>query len=169
MVDGLEDIHKSGLAHLDIKLGNIVLDKINRPHITDFGLSVKASQGELLDGRIYCYRGSRKYLAPEILEKKMFSPQKADIFALGVCLFYITVGGYPFKSATFEDKNYKKIYDTNPMTFWVKNRLVKKLRKTVSSSLAEFIVSLLQPDPESRPNLEEIRNNEWMSKFSENL
>jgi serine/threonine protein kinase len=52
-VDALDQIHKSGYAHMDIKLSNILMDENDVPHIADFGLAVRTHSDELLDGKLY--------------------------------------------------------------------------------------------------------------------
>jgi len=80
----LERLHDSGCSHMDLKLGNILMNEHNIPLLSDFGMSVKANKGQMLDGKQYCFSGSRKYLAPEILERQDFCPFTSDIFSLGV-------------------------------------------------------------------------------------
>jgi len=45
MLEGIEAIHEKGIAHLDIKLENILLDKNYDLKIVDFGLASKADVG----------------------------------------------------------------------------------------------------------------------------
>lgn len=166
LAQALDLIHKSGYAHMDVKLSNILLDKSGSPHIADYGLAVRALSDDLLDGSKYCFSGSRKYTAPEILQKKMFSPLKADIFSLGVCLFIMTVGCYPFKQANQEDRKFKRLYNQNPMSFWYRHpRAKKRLNEgSISLELADLIVKMLLPDPTKRISLTEILNHPWVNK-----
>lgn len=48
-------------------------------------------------------------MAPEILEGKEYMGNQVDIFALGVLLYIMVVGDYPFLEANFNDKAYKLI------------------------------------------------------------
>ena len=57
------------------------------------------------------YKGSRTYMAPEILERKMYDGRKADIFSLGVILFLTVLAKFPFREAKEEDGFYKLIKD----------------------------------------------------------
>lgn len=163
LIEGLSVVHQSGYAHMDVKLGNILMDENDIPYFGDFGLAVRVHSEQQLDGKAYCYRGSRKYIAPEILEQRMFSPFKADIFSLGVCLFVMTVGGAPFARAERNDKKYKHLYHSDPMRFWRKHSKAKKKIGVISSDLIDLILSLLNPDPEKRPSLEEIKSHPWMN------
>ena len=50
-------------------------------------------------------------MAPEILEHKQHDGRKSDIFALGIILFIMSVGAFPFGAASDEDEQYKYIID----------------------------------------------------------
>ncbi|MFN0264830.1 protein kinase domain-containing protein [Tepidamorphus sp. 3E244] len=79
---GLSSLHKAGIVHRDIKPQNILLRADGTPVIVDFGLAGIA--GEREDDKL---RGTRDYMAPELLRSKerLFDPA-ADAFAFGVML-----------------------------------------------------------------------------------
>jgi serine/threonine protein kinase len=59
--------------------------------IIDFGFATAVEKAEL-----HC--GTPNFMAPELLEKSVrYCPLKVDIWALGVTLFYLCEGRYPFK------------------------------------------------------------------------
>ena len=58
-------------------------------------------------------------MAPEILEGREYNGQKADVFALGVIIFTILLGIFPFESASDEDRYYA-LYLTNPDAYFKK-------------------------------------------------
>jgi len=89
-------------VHLDLKAPNILVDKRMQIKIADFGFAT-SSNIETLG----FYRGTPPYMAPEILEKKYYDGTKADIFSLGVLLFILVVGRFPFRRANDEDENWK--------------------------------------------------------------
>ena len=94
LVDGLEYLLKNQVAHLDLKLENILVDSNMDIKITDFGFS---SVGP---SYVDAYGGTKAYMAPEILERKSYNGFKADIFSFGVLLFITTIGTFPFVEAS---------------------------------------------------------------------
>mmetsp|Transcript_4380 Transcript_4380/g.3638 ORF Transcript_4380/g.3638 Transcript_4380/m.3638 type:complete len:101 (+) Transcript_4380:363-665(+) len=65
LIDGLEAIHKTGMAHLDIKLDNLLLGENYTLKITDFDMSYspESSVGNIS-------RGTVNYRAPELRKGK---------------------------------------------------------------------------------------------------
>jgi polo-like kinase 1 len=64
LIDGLEYLHKIGIVHRDIKLGNVFLNNKMQVKIGDFGLSAKLDNPRQ---RRYTTCGTPNYIAPEIL------------------------------------------------------------------------------------------------------
>lgn len=97
IVEGVNYLHTNDIAHRDLKLMNIVLDDMETPKIVDFGFAKRGAHKNFDNG---C--GTPKYMAPELLgtsnEKKAW---QADIWALGVILFYLLTKQYPFKCRFF--------------------------------------------------------------------
>ena len=50
----------------------------------------------------------------------------ADVFALGVIMFAVFLGRFPFEFAKFNDSHYKYIYAGNMEEFWKLHNLSKK-------------------------------------------
>ena len=85
---GMNYLHKLGVIHRDLKLGNVVLDQYKRAKITDFGLSVmkSATQTSLkLDER-----GTPQYMAPESFGLVPVFSTKSDIYAFAIVLWEIS-------------------------------------------------------------------------------
>lgn len=82
---GMNYLHKLGVIHRDLKMGNIVLDQYNRAKITDFGLSVikSATQTSVkLDER-----GTPQYMAPESFGLVPIFSTKSDVYAYAIVLW----------------------------------------------------------------------------------
>jgi serine/threonine protein kinase len=85
---GLDAAHSSGVAHLDLKPGNIFLegqDPNTRAVITDFGLSRRFSHDDatISLSSVQVRGGTPGYMAPEQYREGKVTPA-ADIYALGV-------------------------------------------------------------------------------------
>ena len=83
--------HKRKTAHRDVKLENILMDwdeqqKELIPKLTDFSYSVQERTDNL--HKTFC--GTLPYMSPEVLCGRDYDPFKADIWALGVCLYLLT-------------------------------------------------------------------------------
>ena len=76
---------------MDIKAENVLIDKKMQILLVDFGYANDKNVGNLVK-----YRGSETYIAPEIMERKIYDGTKTDIFSLGVIMFFITFAGLPF-------------------------------------------------------------------------
>ena len=73
---------------------NILLDEKKKVKIIDFGFSIIIPRDKTLN--IFC--GTPSYMAPELANKKDYVGQCADIWALGVLLYIMLIGHFPFKS-----------------------------------------------------------------------
>ncbi|XP_055380546.1 phosphorylase b kinase gamma catalytic chain, liver/testis isoform-like [Condylostylus longicornis] len=91
-------MHSKNIFHRDLKLENILLDKNFNVKITDFGFSEELKRGQ----KLYDFRGSFNYLAPETIKNQGADPPgcsiEADIWACGVIMYTMVTGFHPFWS-----------------------------------------------------------------------
>lgn len=92
-MDGIEYLHKKGIAHRDLKPENLLLDAEKRIKIVDFGLSNHYEENETL--LTAC--GSPCYAAPEMVAGKRYNGIDVDIWSGGVTLYAMLVGYLPFE------------------------------------------------------------------------
>ncbi|KAK2973861.1 hypothetical protein RJ640_011838 [Escallonia rubra] len=88
---GLAYLHeecKSRIIHLDIKPQNILLDENFNAKLSDFGLAklMDRDQSQVMTQM----RGTRGYLAPEWLSRKI--TEKADVYSFGVVMLEVVCG-----------------------------------------------------------------------------
>lgn len=87
---GVKYMHDHNVAHRDLKLTNMLIDNEYIVKIIDFGFACEAEDYH----KMYC--GTPSYMAPEIVEKKLYKPKPTDIWSLGVVLFKLLTGEYAF-------------------------------------------------------------------------
>ncbi|MFF0174993.1 serine/threonine-protein kinase [Micromonospora profundi] len=88
--------HASGIVHRDVKPANVVLTPAG-VKVLDFGIATPAGTSDPLpDGMLL---GTPAYLAPEQLDGAAATPA-ADMYALGVLLYYCLTGYLPYQAST---------------------------------------------------------------------
>ena len=163
IVLGLEICHQSGISHGDIKLQNILFNSNFSIKLIDFGFSKK-----IKDGLISEITGSRYYNAPEMFScaTKGYDGILADIFSLGVVLFVLVMGFYPFDKPNITDNRFKYISKKDFNNFWKKCEQKKIFSNSnlseTSPEFKDLFERMVCPKPKERINLNQIKNHPWL-------
>jgi len=143
----LDEAHRSGVLHQDIKPGNILLGKDGSIKVTDFGIAEllgRAGGSAELDVEkkrdLVC--GTPGYLAPEVARGRGSTP-RSDLFALGVVLYQRLTGKRPFSG--------KSPQEVLVATVSGRVQSLHHLRADVPVALARVVHHLLAKEPEARP------------------
>jgi len=96
----VDELHQSGWCHLDLKLENILYTK-SKDTVTliDFGFA-EPWLDETGERKLEKFCGSIHYTCPEIGMHLPYSGRRADIWALGVILYCLVAGRFPFNSSS---------------------------------------------------------------------
>jgi serine/threonine protein kinase len=119
-------MHENGVAHRDIKPENIFVDAGYMLKMADFGLTISIT-GRNGTGRCTTFAGTRRYMAPEIIERKDYSGEAVDLFALGIICFILVTGKPPFTRADTSRPHYEMIARQQWDRFWHSHRAISKL------------------------------------------
>jgi tRNA A-37 threonylcarbamoyl transferase component Bud32 len=142
VLDALVAAHKEGIVHRDVKPANILVATDGAVYLIDFGIARSDSDPSLTGIAIL---GTLEFLAPERLEAGAKAGPPADIWSLGVTLFYALEGYSPFRH-------------NQPDTQAV---LMAILRDTPAPTrrgpLADITLRMLDKDPERRATAQEVR------------
>jgi eukaryotic-like serine/threonine-protein kinase len=144
IADALENAHRHGVLHRDLKPGNVMLTADGQPKILDFGLAVLIAGGKAT-GRMTdsgAVVGSLPYMSPEQLFGEA-DDVRTDVYALGVMLFEMLTGQRPFVKSRPEALMFAIINNAAPA--------VRSLRTDVPVELDRLIAECLDKDPAKRP------------------
>ncbi|XP_027790340.2 sperm motility kinase 2B-like [Marmota flaviventris] len=148
MVHVVHYCHEKGIAHLDLKPENFVVDAKGHMKLIDFGLSMSFTPGQKLTG----FRGTLLYSAPEIIQGKGFEGPPADVWSLGITLYFMLSGTRPFKRSTTEGLK-KRILEAS-----------YSIPPHMSEEASDLIQQILTLDPKQRPTLEQIMRHPWLTQ-----
>ena len=152
--NGLKYLHNYGIVHRDLKTDNIMLTKNNENgiiKIMDFGLSKIVGPKEgLIDGY-----GTLNYCAPEVLMREPYNKQ-IDIWSLGIILYYMLVGHFPFQGNKEEIIAKNIVYQ--PLIFDEKE-WENKSRKVIN-----LIEKSLEKKPSKRISIDDFLKHPWLKK-----
>jgi serine/threonine protein kinase/tetratricopeptide (TPR) repeat protein len=145
IAEALDNAHRNGFLHRDLKPGNVALTAGGQPKILDFGIAMLLDEGKAAAGRITqtgTFVGSLPYMAPEQLLGEVCDT-RTDIYALGVLLFEMLTGQRPFEKDRMEAMMFA-IISTAAQS-------VRSLRPDVPAALDRLVAECLRKDPAHRP------------------
>jgi serine/threonine protein kinase len=146
IVAGVKYMHDHGISHGDIKAENIVFDCSGNAKLIDVGYCKEKRIGQDSDKS-----GTLNYAAPELLRTGQYRTDKADVWSLGILLYVMVTGTFPFL-----------------------NDRPEVIRKTILSGTlkpngrmkgecCELYDGMTSRKPEDRPTIHEIVSNPWVS------
>lgn len=149
-------MHEKNIVHRDLKLANILVTKDFIIKLADFGFAKYVENNLLLQS--YC--GTPITMAPEILKRKQYN-QKCDIWSLGVIIYRMLFGEYPFfPSAGGNLDDLIDIISTKTVEF--------PTDLIVSEEVKALIRAMLVTNPSKRMDFDEFFENSWV-KGTKNL
>lgn len=154
----LEHAHQRGIVHCDVKPSNIMLDRVGRAYLMDFGIS--RAVGDMLGARLEELSAyTPQYASPE-QTKGQPATVRSDIYSFGVVVYEMVTGTTPFGHCqTAADLRHAAIHeapcpprDINPNVPPILDEVISRaLAKDPLGrfdSMAQFVQAVLQATDE---------------------
>ena len=145
-------LHKNHIAHLDIKMDNILINEKLDIKIIDFGFASFEPKNSLNK----FFGGTPNYMSPEIILKRPYISILSDIWSLGVLMFKLFCNEYPFKGLTEKD-----LYNS-----------IKKgkyrIKCFVNYDVKKIINSMLVLEPNKRKDCDMLLKLPWFYNSNNN-
>jgi serine/threonine-protein kinase len=141
---------RGGLAHRDVKPGNILLTDTGSVKVTDFGIARAWDDSEELT-RTGAVIGTATYFSPEQAQGQP-ADGRSDLYALGVVLFEMLTGHPPFSGETPVSVAYQHVSEAAGMP--------SASNPDVPPELDAIVMRALQKNPANRyQTAEEMRGD----------
>ena len=170
MVNTLKFIHNKDIGHRDIKPCNIIFNE-DIVKFVDFG-ECKQFQGEEITSTL---KGTTHYINPQVLDGKNYNFKSADIFSLGVTLYFM----YYKRLPCFKDKQEQRT-KSFPTHFALLNLYKDKLNERdidkiftdevyIDKDGKDLIKGMIHFNERGRFKIEDIINHPYMKFFKEGI
>jgi len=158
LLNCIKAMQENGVAHRDVKPGNILMANVDRDGVTvklgDFGMATFVGNDNLVRGRC----GTPGYVAPEILStnKNEGYGNTVDMFSAGVVMYILLCGYEPFYG-----ENEKQLINDNKTA---KVEYPKDDWKDISIEGRDLVERMLERDPAKRIVASKALMHPWITR-----
>ena len=142
-----------------------MLDKDYKLIIIDFGYAAKFIDEN--NNKIYFtkYKGTKKYVSPEMRVGKEYDGEKCDIFSLGQVLFNLVTRKSGFITSKPTDRFYCLIKDKNYEEYW-KKVFDENIKKDLSENFKNLYLKMVAFNPDERATMKDILESPWLQEYN---
>ncbi|CCI11000.1 unnamed protein product [Albugo candida] len=165
LMQGLTYLHAQNVAHLDLDVYNIAIDRQGAPRIIDYGSSQISDHRGIVGAGHLSIKFKPAFVAPEVRNhsrmpapRKGFDGAKADIWSAGVVLVQCIVWGFRGGSSYLSSHPSwrKEVFEHIENTCFCQSCYFCINFISIPPLIAILIQQMLQEDPKKRPSAYDV-------------
>ncbi|WP_288947365.1 Stk1 family PASTA domain-containing Ser/Thr kinase [uncultured Megasphaera sp.] len=133
--EALENAHKNGIVHCDIKPHNILVTETGRIKVADFGIA-RAINSSATNKDDHAVLGSVHYFSPEQASGGPVD-ERTDIYSLGVVMYEMMTGVVPFEGETAISVALQHVQDDIPLPTKYNRRIPRLVEQCILKAMAK--------------------------------
>lgn len=157
VLHGLSYLHQRGICHRDVKPDNVLLNDMQRCHLTDFGCAKRQEPGCAL--LVSDTVGTFQFLAPECCTGEPYDPFQVDVWAAGLLLYIFLFGKLPIVS-----ESAKELLDE---IMRLDGLVLPDEASELSASCCDLLRRMLTKDPFERITVADALKHPWFAEQEE--
>ena len=132
LAPALDEAHRRGIIHRDIKPDNVLFDDKGRPYLADFGIARMAEATHTMT-----VVGTPSYMSPEQVQGKQKLDWRSDLYALGVMLFEMLTGRQPYEAETPSGQMFMHVWEPIPDVLALNPDLPPRAQDVIAKAMAK--------------------------------
>lgn len=163
-------MHLHGIAHMDLRLENCLLDNNGCVRLCDFGnamsFSVDEDSRQITDTvRRGMVAGTLTNMPPEmLLLQSNYSARKVDVWCCGLILYELLTAKPAFSVTKYADNNYSDTELSKKICSNICNMNYEALGFNYSAEARDLCSKMMSYDPSERPDVCEILQHPWLNR-----
>ena len=158
----LEAAHTEGVVHRDLKPHNIMVDKLGKIVVMDFGIARSVSvPGMTMTGALV---GTPEYMSPEQVRGDHVDA-RSDLFSLGIIYYELLTGKKPYSGGSAESAMFRRTVERATPPLEMDPQVPRYLSEVVAKCLEKDVHERYQTAHEIWDDLERWKQGASLSRW----